>query len=100
MWSSAWKKNVNLLCDFIFGERRRELVFEWDQAHCVCVDPHPDPRKKGRSLFRKDLKYVWEMFTDYGPHNTLIIDDCRFKMSENPSVQCAVAARMENGRNR
>lgn len=85
VWSSAWAKNVDLLCAHIFGERRGELLFEFDQTLCTTVLPHPDPSEKNnKPLFRKDLTTVWVRYTDYGEHNTIIIDDCPHKMAKNP----------------
>lgn len=83
VWSSAWAKNVNLLCDHVFGPRRSELLFEWDQTMCTTIVPHPDPDET-KPLFRKDLAKVWQEYTEYGADNTVIIDDCSYKMAQNP----------------
>jgi hypothetical protein len=84
IWSSAWRENVDKLCDFIFTpEQRSRLVFEWDQTKCDAVEPHPDPSER-KPLFEKPLKRVWKEFPEYNRHNTLIFDDSQLKMRNNP----------------
>lgn len=82
VWSSAWRKNVDLLVDYVFKDRRSELVFEWDQEHCNAVDVGED-----KPLFEKNLLRVWDTFTRYSPSNTIILDDSDQKMRNNPD-QC------------
>jgi TFIIF-interacting CTD phosphatase-like protein len=79
VWSSAMAKNVDLLCDFVFGERRQELLFEWDQSYCEVV-----PNDTPKPLYLKQLRKVWENFPEYNADNTFIIDDSVAKMQENP----------------
>lgn len=86
VWSSAWSKNVDLLCDFIFGIRRSELLFEWDQTKCTKISPHPDPKEVTKPLFAKDLQRVWKEYPDYHAGNTLILDDCPYKMHLNDNL--------------
>ena len=88
VWSSAWAKNVNLLCEHVFGARRGELLFEWDQTMCAEITPHPDPKEK-KPLFQKDLFKVWSRFPEYTESNTIIIDDCAYKMRDNPT-ECVI----------
>jgi hypothetical protein len=79
VWSSAWAKNVNLLCDFVFGNRRNELLFEWDQTQCVRVDLELEKKP----LFKKQLASVWKAFPDL-KDRMIIIDDSELKMQDNP----------------
>lgn len=81
VWSSAWAKNVDLLCSFVFGNRRSELAFEWDQTKCTRVDT--EGQKK--PLFKKQLQMVWNEFPGrFNRTNTMIIDDSEEKMQDNP----------------
>ena len=83
VWSSANPKNVDLLCNFIFGDR--ELLFVWNQEHCEKIVPHPNPNES-KPLFRKDLVRVWNTFRAFDETNTLIFDDCPYKMTDNPAM--------------
>ena len=91
VWSSAWAKNVDLLCDHVFGEqRRKKLLFEWDQTHCTQVMPHPDGVTHGRPLYRKDLTEVWKAFPQYNSSSTLIVDDCKHKTAANWDINVLI----------
>jgi len=84
VWSSAWQKNVTLLCDHVFGDKRDQLIFEFDQTHCGVVKPHPTPGET-KPLFIKNLDTVWREFPGvYTRENTLMIDDSPLKARENP----------------
>jgi len=84
VWSSAQRKNVKKLCEFVFTpEQRSNLVFEWNQTQCNTVDPHPDPTET-KPLFEKPLHRVWKEFPQYDKTNTLIFDDSPLKMRTNP----------------
>ncbi len=85
IWSSAMYKNVDLLAAHIFGpERRKQLLFEFDQSYCETVTPHPDP-KENKPLFKKNLTTVWAAFPQYNQDNTLLIDDSNWKTIGNPA---------------
>lgn len=86
VWSSANRKNVELLCDFIFGTYRDQLLFVWCQDECEKITPHPDPEESSPALYRKDLVRVWNTFQEFHETNTIIVDDCPFKMAENPPL--------------
>lgn len=90
VWSSAWAANVDLLCSHVFGTRRANLLFEWDQSWCTKIVPHPDPSET-KPLFAKDLQKVWAAYPQYNDRNTLIVDDCKHKMQLNPA-QCVILA--------
>lgn len=40
--------------------------------------------EKGKPLLEKPLSYVWYEFPEYGPQNTIIIDDSYLKTRSNP----------------
>jgi hypothetical protein len=79
VWSSAARSNTRLLAQFVFGDLRR-LRFVYDQSHCEAV-PQPG---ENRPLFLKNLARVWAAFPEYGPRNTLLIDDSDEKSRNNP----------------
>jgi len=54
------------------------------QTHCTEVRPHPDPAITTHSLYRKDVAKVWTAYPEFSDANTLIVDDCSYKMAENP----------------
>lgn len=84
VWSSAWRENVDKLCEFVFTpEQRALLLFEWDQTNCDCVEPHPDPAET-KPLYEKPLQKVWKHFPKYDESNTIIFDDSPLKMRNNP----------------
>lgn len=90
VWSSAWKQNVDRLCEFVFTKEQRErLVFEWDQSQCEEVIPHPDPTET-KPLYEKPLSRVWKEYPQYNSTNTLIFDDSPLKMRHNPP-ECVYA---------
>jgi len=86
VWSSANSKNVDLMCDLIFAERKDELLFVWDQTYCEKIKPHPNPNESKPFLFRKDLVRVWNTFREYDETNTIVLDDCPYKMTDNPAL--------------
>jgi hypothetical protein len=82
VWSSAMMHNTTKLIDFVFGGRRRKLVFEWDQRRCDEVQ-HPNPNEK-KPLFLKRLSKVWAAFPEWNETNTLLVDDTPAKARDNP----------------
>lgn len=86
VWSSAMAHNVDLLVGSIFGpERRKQLLFEFDQSYCEEVRPHPDPKETKKPLFKKNLSVVWLAFPEYDETNTLLVDDSEWKTVGNPA---------------
>lgn len=86
IWSSAWPQNVELVVQHVFGDRRKELVFEWSQAETDKVEPHPDPTKK-IPLFKKNLSMVAYRHPHLARNGMLIIDDSKWKMMGNDPSQ-------------
>lgn len=82
VWSSGNSFNVAALTQNIFGERKKELVFVWDQSKCKSVE---DPRGTSKKrVYLKNLSDVWKAFPQYDESNTLIVDDTALKMRNNP----------------
>lgn len=82
IWSSAMHKNVDALIEWTMGtERRKRLVFEWDQSRCLKED---HPIHKHKPLFLKPLSLVWESFPEWNESNTLLVDDSPLKAKRNP----------------
>lgn len=89
VWSSAWRKNVDSLCEFVFtSEQRLRLLFEWDQSQCDAVHQPPPLRP----IFTKPLAKVWAVLPHYNASNTLIVDDSLDKMAPNPT-QCTLVTK-------
>lgn len=89
IWSSAWHQNVDLLCSHVFGDRRKELVFEWDQQKCRPVHDNAD---KGRPTFLKPISSVFAEFPGrWDEGSVLIIDDSVSKMAANPTGYYIIA---------
>lgn len=91
VWSSAREYNVNNLVDYVFGDTKEKLVFTWHQSDCTDVGlKSPDNQRK--PLFLKELSKLWRKVKvdlpwsegDYGPSNTLLVDDTPYKAILNP----------------
>jgi len=81
VWTSARKQNADqMLSVLLTPDQRRELLFEWNQAHCG----KKKINTKKRFLFTKPLAKVWATFSGFDATNTLIIDDSPEKMVDNP----------------
>eukprot|EP01018_Ginkgo_biloba_P035927 Gb_27773 [translate_table: standard] len=91
IWSSAQKHNVDNLVDFIFGDLKRKLVFSWHQIDCTDTGMRT-PENTRKPLFLKELSKLWTKVKpglpweegEYGPSNTLLIDDTPYKALRNP----------------
>ena len=86
IWSSAWPQNVELVVKHVFGDRRKELVFEWSQAETEKIVPHPDPAKT-IPLFKKDLSMVAYRHPHLAHNGMIIIDDSHWKTMDNDPSQ-------------
>lgn len=90
IWSSAQKQNVDKLVNFIFGDLKKKLLFCWYQTDCTDTGLRlPENRRK--PLFLKELSKLWNKVKrdlpwegQYGPSNTLMIDDSPYKALCNP----------------
>ncbi|XP_024520960.1 uncharacterized protein LOC9639528 isoform X1 [Selaginella moellendorffii] len=98
VWSSAKEHNVMGMVNLILGESKKLLAFIWSQKWCTdtgvkCLD------NKFKPLFLKELKKVWESSKpdvpwdkgEYGPWNTLLIDDSPHKVLRNPDHTAVLA---------
>lgn len=110
VWSSARQQNVDLLVQHVFGDRRKELVFEWDQTQCRIVsrpqevvkelDGHPNPNyvrvhippSANDVTFQKPIAHILREFRGrWGFHDIMMIDDSIAKMAPNPEESFVIA---------
>lgn len=92
IWSSAQKHNVDSLVDFIFGDLKKKLLFSWHQIDCTDTGLKT-PENTRKPLFLKELSKLWSKAKpdlpweegEYGPCNTLLIDDSPYKALRNPA---------------
>lgn len=72
VWSSAKLDNINkTLSKILTSEQISKLVFIFSQENCVAVKG----KNKYYPIFTKPLFKVWEIYTEYGVDNTIIVDD-------------------------
>lgn len=91
IWSSAQQHNVDRLVDFIFGDLKKKLLFSWHQIDCTDTGLKT-PENSRKPLFLKELSKLWNKVKpdlpweegEYGPCNTLLIDDSPYKALRNP----------------
>jgi len=91
IWSSAQQHNVDRLVDFIFGDLKKKLLFSWHQIDCTDTGLKT-PENTRKPLFLKELSKLWNKVRpdlpweegEYGPCNTLLIDDSPYKALRNP----------------
>ncbi|KAL3690818.1 hypothetical protein R1sor_004469 [Riccia sorocarpa] len=96
IWSSAQEDNVISLVDYIFQEftdkeARNKLAFVWHQWHCSTTSLR-DPENARKPLYLKELVNLWDRNDphlpwqrgDYGPWNTVLVDDSPQKAVWNP----------------
>ncbi|KAL2622997.1 hypothetical protein R1flu_003202 [Riccia fluitans] len=91
VWSSAREHNVHSLVEFMFKESMEKLAFIWHQEHCTDTKlKHPE--NKYKPVFLKELSKLWDKCDpalpwekgDFGPSNTVLIDDSPYKALRNP----------------
>lgn len=80
VWSSVTRTNIGDLVEFAFGVLASQLKFVFYQSRCekIAIPGQEKP------LFLKNLSEVWKSFPQYGPENTLLIDDSDEKSRNNP----------------
>ncbi|KAL2623302.1 hypothetical protein R1flu_003507 [Riccia fluitans] len=96
VWSSAQEDNVVALVDYLFQEfvdkeARSKLVFVWHQSQCS-KSKFRDPENTHKPVYLKELVKLWDKVEphlpwekgDYGPSNTVLIDDSPQKAIRNP----------------
>lgn len=82
VWSGAMRENVDLLCSHVFGDRRKELAFEWDQSKCDVITPG---QGSSRPALKKPIARVQDVFPGrWKQEDIIMIDDSAAKMSLNP----------------
>jgi TFIIF-interacting CTD phosphatase-like protein len=90
IWSSMQQKNAIPIINEIFTkDQTRNLEFIFYKDQCDEIKPHPNPNVNKPSLWKKDLLKIWKSFPQFSVENTLIIDDCKYKMLGNPK-KCVI----------
>lgn len=85
VWSSAAKHNVDLMVDFVFGpDMKKHLKGVHDQSLCTKLPGVMFPGNPYKPVFLKELSKIWELYPEYGPDSTLLIDDSHYKNVNNP----------------
>jgi hypothetical protein len=76
VWTSKMEHNGRLILDKLAARLGRypPLLFEWFRPHCT---PGPIPDNPYATF--KDLQNVWNNYPQYGPHNTVLVDDDEYK---------------------
>eukprot|EP00743_Colponemidia_sp_Colp-15_P010884 GILK01012055.1.p1 GENE.GILK01012055.1~~GILK01012055.1.p1 ORF type:complete len:266 (-),score=23.88 GILK01012055.1:170-943(-) len=81
VWSSAMTQNTQPMIDFVFGVHREHLLFDYHREHTV-----PDRSRHAKTYATlKDLQSVWAKYPQYGPTNTVLIDDSPSKAAKQPN---------------
>lgn len=91
IWSSRMKHNVEVVVDYLMGNRKKKLLFCWDNTKCTHTGF--DTVEKRKPLVLKELRKLWDKEDPdlpwgkgtYSPSNTLLIDDSPCKALCNPS---------------
>ncbi|KAK6921013.1 FCP1 homology domain [Dillenia turbinata] len=91
VWSSRTKTNVEDVVNFLWGQRKKNLLFVWDQSHCTNTGAYT-LQNKNKPLLLKELKKLWEKHDpnlpwekgEYNESNTLLLDDSPYKALRNP----------------
>ncbi|EKU23302.1 hypothetical protein NGA_0707200 [Nannochloropsis gaditana CCMP526] len=87
VWTTASAINATpLLKGLLPEEDVARLAFIWDGKRCT-YNGETDPAKPGKPIAFKELRRLWEskdVAGLFGPSNTLMIDDSRYKASLNP----------------
>eukprot|EP00742_Colponemidia_sp_Colp-10_P001423 GILJ01001531.1.p1 GENE.GILJ01001531.1~~GILJ01001531.1.p1 ORF type:complete len:257 (-),score=22.32 GILJ01001531.1:972-1742(-) len=81
VWSSAMSQNTRPMIDAVFGAHRQHLLFDYHREHTV---PDESPHAKAHATL-KDLQSIWGKFPEYGPTNTVLIDDSASKAAKQPN---------------
>lgn len=88
VWTSAKRHNVHALLDSVFGARKTQLCFIWDQSNCTTVGALRHPDCSYKPIFLKELSKLWTHGCAAGPfdpNNTILLDDTVYKTAANPA---------------
>jgi hypothetical protein len=80
VWSSAPEADAQAMAWFAFGDLAARLRFIYGRSRCELAVRSGG----GKPLWLKNLAVVWRAFPEYGPRNTLLIDDSDEKPRNNP----------------
>ncbi|GLJ19402.1 hypothetical protein SUGI_0349910 [Cryptomeria japonica] len=88
IWSCLRMDNIKIILRKSLGEKRMDrLLFIWDQSWCTVQGHENTPYGNIRPIFLKDLSSVWQAYPQYGPENTLFIDDSEYKLKTNQNLK-------------
>ena len=91
VWSTSRGRKVNAILNQVFSQQRVRMGGELSQEHCARW--HWTLYEK--PIFFKHLSQFWRGFPQFGPTNTLIIDDSKYKVFQNPKGSWLVFPKME-----
>ncbi|XP_078436897.1 uncharacterized protein LOC144707583 [Wolffia australiana] len=91
IWSSRMKRNLNPIVDYVFGKRKKMLMFRWDRSKCTFTG-FKTMERPFKPLVLKELRLLWDNERGslpwqpghFSPSNTLLIDDSPYKALCNP----------------
>jgi len=89
VWSCGKRQNMEMDLFIHYGDR---VVFQWDQEHSTNLWPRTSVVSKEKPLFLKELGKVWEEFPQFGPDNTLLIDNHAEKFETDPLSCCILVS--------
>lgn len=82
LWSSAQRNNIEPCLRAVLPEQMTAIHGLWCQDMCERRGQHPTQAKP---LIMKPLQRIWDMYPQFGPHNTVILDDDAAKVACNPA---------------
>lgn len=89
IWSCFQMNNIKPILRKSIGQNRMDkLLFIWDQSWCSMEGHVTNLQGQTKPALLKDLSKVWETYPQYGPKNTLLIDDSEYKLKNNPRCKC------------
>ncbi|KAK9118367.1 hypothetical protein Scep_016460 [Stephania cephalantha] len=91
VWSSRLRKNVDRVVDYVMGDKKKKLLFCWDQSHCTRTG-YTTLENSSKPLVLKELRKLWDKHDpdlpwelgEYNQSNTLLLDDSPYKALRNP----------------
>lgn len=68
VWSAGEYEYVNIIVDLLFTGRKPTFIWSWDDC-----DIYHD--KSGNVIYNKPLEFVYDLYPEFTPLNTIFIDD-------------------------
>ena len=79
------------------GDAKNRLLFVWWQDHSTNLWPRHSAVSEKKPLFLKEIGKIWRHYPQYGPANTILIDDHIEKFEKNPLGSCIVVPAFYDG---